>query len=132
MDAICHHPRLTRRRAGQLFAAMVATILAGAQAARAAGPYAGPLVDAHAHLKAGVGPDINGLIALHDGAGVNGALLFGEPWLVATDARDRYPGRIVPFLAEGYADALHPDSSYVHPAGLEQLLAGRFVRGLGE
>jgi predicted TIM-barrel fold metal-dependent hydrolase len=39
---------------------------------------------------------------------------------------------VVPFLAEGYANAVHPHSSYVNPSGLEQLLAGRFVRGLGE
>jgi predicted TIM-barrel fold metal-dependent hydrolase len=63
---------------------------------------------------------------------VRGAFLFSEPWAVATEARDHAPDRIVPFLAEDYADAVHPDSSYVHPEGLEQLLAGRFARGLGE
>jgi hypothetical protein len=129
---MCRPRRLSRRRAGKVLAAAIATALAGARAARAAGPYVGTFVDAHAHLKSGLGPAIDDLIALYDGAGVTGALLFGEPWSVATDARDRYPGRIIPILAEGYADALHPDSSYVNPSGLEQLLAGGFVRGLGE
>jgi hypothetical protein len=39
---------------------------------------------------------------------------------------------VVPFLAEGYANAVHPDSSYVNPAGLEGLLVDGYVRGLGE
>jgi hypothetical protein len=98
----------------------------------AAGPYDGPLVDAHAHLKDGIGPDVAGLLALHDRVGIQGAFLFGEPWSLATAARDLAPGRIVPFLAEGYANALHPDSSYVHPEGLEQVFASGVVRGLGE
>jgi hypothetical protein len=88
-------------------------------------------VDAHCHLSED-GPAIDDLLSLYDAAGVRGALLFGEPWPLATAARDRAPDRIVPFVAEGYADALHPDSSYANPAGLEQLLAGGFVRGLGE
>ena len=124
--------RITRRRALGLALAATATALARARSAAAGGPYEGPLVDAHAHLRAGLSPSIDELMALHDGAGLRGALLFGEPWPLATDARDRYPARVVPFLAEGYADAVHPDSSYKNPAGLEQLLAGGFVRGLGE
>jgi hypothetical protein len=98
----------------------------------AAGPYQGALIDAHAHLSGETGLTIDWLIGLFDAAGIQGALLFGLPWPQATDARDRFPRRIVPFLAEGYATAVHPDSSYVNPAGLEQLLAGGFVRGLGE
>ena len=123
---------LPRRAFLKLTAALLATALARARAAEAAGPYRGPLVDAHGHLKQGVGPSIDGLLALYDTVGVRSGLLFGEPWPLATAARDQAPDRIVPFLAEGYANALHPDSSYVHPRGLEQLLAGGFVRGLGE
>jgi hypothetical protein len=124
--------RLSRRRLVSLLGVLAASALARTRAAEAAGPYAGPLVDAHAHLKEGVGPDPAGLLALHDQIGVQGALLFGEPWPVATAARDLAPGRIVPLLAEGYANALHPDSSYVHPDGLEQVFAASVVRGLGE
>ena len=83
-------------------------------------------MDAHCHLTEG-GPAVDDLLSLYDAAGVRGGLLFGEPWPLATAARDRAPDRIVPFLAEGYADALHPDSSYANTAGLEQLLAGGFV-----
>ena len=80
-----------------------------------------------------LGPeDQAGLLALHDRAGIQGALLFGEPWPIATATRDLAPGRIVPFLAEGYANALHRDSSYMNAAGLEQLFAANVVRGLGE
>jgi hypothetical protein len=129
---MCLHHRITRRRALATVVAAVATTLATAQSARAAGPYAGPLVDTHAHLRDGVGTTIDGLIGLYDGAGVQGAFLFGEPWPVAADARDRYRDRIVPFLAEGYANALHPHSSYVNRDGLEQLLGARAVSGLGE
>jgi Amidohydrolase len=96
------------------------------------GVYEGPFVDAHAHLKWDAGVGIDELMALYDRAGVQGALVFGEPWPLGTEARDRFPGRVVPFLAEGYADAVHPDSSYVHPDGLEQLLSAGVVRGLGE
>jgi predicted TIM-barrel fold metal-dependent hydrolase len=124
--------RLPRRRAFGLLAVLAASALARARAAEAAGPYAGPLVDAHAHLKDGIGPDPAGLLALHDRIGVQGALLFGEPWSLATDARDLAPGRIVPILAEGYANALHPDASYMHPDGLAGLFAANVVRGLGE
>jgi predicted TIM-barrel fold metal-dependent hydrolase len=129
---MCLHTPTTRRRALTTVLAALTAALVRARATTAAGPYAGPLVDAHAHLKLGVGPSIDELIRLYDAAGVRGALLFGEPWPLATEARDRYSARIVPFLAEGYAAALHPDSSYANPPGLEQLLAGRFVRGLGE
>ena len=123
---------LPRRRVVALLGVLAASALARARAAEAAGSYAGPLVDAHAHLKDGVGPDPAGLLALHDRVGIQGALLFGEPWPIATaDARPG-PGRIVPLLAEGYANALHPDSSYVHPDGLAQVFAANVVRGLGE
>ena len=129
---MCLHHKITRRRALTTAGAAVAAALVRARAAAAAGPYDGPLVDAHSHLKAGVGVGVDELIGLYDGSGVRGVLLFGEPWPVATDARDRYPSRVVPFLAEGYANAVHPHSSYVNPEGLDQLLAGWFVRGLGE
>ena len=124
--------RLPRRRALTVLAALAASALVRARAAEAAGPYDGPIVDAHAHLTEGFGPDPAGLLALHDRVGIQGALLFGEPWPIATAARDLAPGRIVPLLAEGYANALHRDSSYVNPAGLEHLLAANVVRGLGE
>ena len=128
--------RLSRRRAlglaGRLLGALAATSLVRARAAEAAGPYDGPLVDVHAHLKASDSVGAETLIALYDAAGVRGAILFGEPWQVASDARGRYPDRIVPFLAEGYANALHPDSSYTRPEGLDQLFAAGVVRGLGE
>jgi hypothetical protein len=124
--------RLSRRRLVSLLGVLAASALARTRAAEAAGLYDGPLVDAHAHLKDGVGPDPSGLLALHDRIGVQGAFLFGEPWPTATAARDLAPSRIVPFLAEGYADALHPDSSYVHPDGLEQVFSAGVVRGLGE
>lgn len=129
---MCVQPRLTRRMMLRTLAMVLAAGLVRARAAEAAGSYDGPLVDAHAHLRRGTGPPIDELLGLYDGAGVRGAYLFGEPWPLATEARDRSPDRIVPFLAEGYADAVHPDSSYVHLDGLEQLLAGGFVRGLGE
>jgi len=124
--------RLTRRRMLGYVAALAATGLAQARAASAAGPYDGPLVDAHAHLKASDGIDADTLIGLYDAAGVRGAILFGEPWQVAADARGRHPTRLVPFLAEGYSNAIHPDSTYTRPEGLDQLLAAGVVRGLGE
>ncbi len=130
-----HHSitrRITRRRALATAGAAVATALVRARAARAAGPYDGSLVDAHSHLKAGISPAADELIGLYDAAGVAGVFLFGEPWQVASDARHRHPDRIVPFLAEGYANALHPDSSYVNAAGLAQLLGAGVVNGLGE
>ena len=102
------------------------------RAALAEDAYAGPFVDAHAHLNWDAGVTIDALMALYDAAGVRSALLFGYPWQLSADAHDRFAGRIVPFLAEGYANALHPDSSYVHPDGLEQLLTAGVVHGLGE
>jgi Tat protein secretion system quality control protein TatD with DNase activity len=105
-----------------------APLLAGAQAA----PYRGPLVDTHLHLEAESGVDINTVIALYDAVGVRGGWAMGVPWQRATDAWERYPTRIVPFLAEGYTATLHPDATYRNPAGLEELLAGGYVRGLGE
>src|SRR5262249_52906017 len=94
--------------------------------------YDGPFIDAHAHLNWDAGVSIDQLMALYDAAGVQGAVLFRYPWQLGSDARDRFPGRIVPFLAEAYANAVHPDSSYVHPDGLEQVLAAGVVKGLGE
>ena len=115
-----------------MLGALAATALVRARAAEAAGPYTGTLVDAHAHIKEGFGPNPAGLLALHDRVGIQGALLFGEPWSIATATRDLAPGRIVPLLAEGYANALHPDSSYRNPDGLDGLFAANVVRGLGE
>jgi Amidohydrolase len=125
-----HHP-ISRR--GALRVLLASSMLALPwRAARADSAYDGPFMDAHAHLKWDAGVTIDELIALYDGAGIQGALLFAEPWELASDGRDRFPDRVVPFLSEGYANALHPDSSYVHPDGLEQLLSGGVVRGLGE
>ena len=129
---MCLHHRIGRRKAFGVLLGAVTLAAVRARVARASGPYDGPLVDAHSHLKIANDTPIDQLMALYDGAGVRGAQLFGEPWPIATEARDRYPSRVVPFLAEGYADAVHPDSSYVHPDGLDQLIGGRFVRGLGE
>ncbi len=125
---MCWQHALTRRE----LLLSVAALSVLPRLARADGVYDGPFVDAHSHLKWDVGSDIQQLIGFYDGAGVRGVLLFGDPWTIATEARDRYPDRVAPFLAESYANALHPDSSYVHPDGLEQLLRGRFVVGLGE
>jgi hypothetical protein len=90
------------------------------------------LVDVHCHLTQGRSPDAASIVSLLDQSGVARAVLFGEPWPLATAAWERFPTRVVPFLAEGYPNATHPDSSYVQLAGLEQLLSGGFVRGLGE
>jgi hypothetical protein len=128
---MCLHDPISRRRA--LRALLAASTLALPWgAARADSVYDGPFVDAHAHLRWDAGASIDDLIALYDAAGVQAAVVFGEPWPLATDARDRFPTRVVPFLAEAYANALHPDSSYMHPDGLEQLLSAGVVRGLGE
>src|SRR5918997_6581693 len=82
--------RASRRRAlgtvARLVGALAATALVRARAAEAAGPYDGPLVDAHAHLKASDGVSADTLMALYDAAGVRGAILFGEPWQVASEA----------------------------------------------
>lgn len=117
-----------------MLGALAAASLTRTRAAEAAGPYAGRLVDAHAHISAGsgAGPDPTALLWLHDQVGIQGALLFGEPWPLATATRDLAPTRIVPLLAEGYANALHPDSSYMNPDGLDVLFAANVVRGLGE
>ncbi|MBI4491519.1 MAG: amidohydrolase family protein [Chloroflexi bacterium] len=101
---------------------------ASAQAPR----YDGRLIDAHTHLEWDEFTDFDALVRIHDAAGVDGAWLFGYPWSLATDASAAHPARVVPFLAEGYLNTLHPDSSYLNPEGLEELLAGGFVRGLGE
>jgi hypothetical protein len=130
---MCFHGQLPRRRALQLIAVAAGAVLAGRQAkARATGPYDGPFVDAHTHLKQHLAPPVHELMAVYDQVGIKGVLLFGEPWPLATDASDAFPNRVVPFLAEGYAHALHPDSSYVNPEGLRGLLAAGVVRGLGE
>ena len=100
--------------------------------ANADSAYPGSFVDAHAHLNWEAGVSADQLVELYNAAGVQRALLFGYPWQLATDARDRFPGRFVPFLAEAYANALHPDSSYVNPDGLQQLFAAGVVQGLGE
>jgi hypothetical protein len=131
-EMMARHPRMTRRRALAAVTATIATTMARARAVQAGGLYAGLLIDAHTHLRPNSGTSIHDLIALYDASGVRGVLLFGEPWPIATEARDSYPDRVVPFLAEGYANAVHPHSSYVNPAGLEQLLSGNFVRGMGE
>jgi hypothetical protein len=89
-------------------------------------------VDAHAHLEVESGVSADTLMALYDQVGVRGAWVFGLPWQRATDAWERYPDRVVPFLAEGYTQTLHPQASYSNLAGLEELLAGGYVRGLGE
>jgi predicted TIM-barrel fold metal-dependent hydrolase len=129
---MCLHERLSRR--GMLRALLAASTLTALpwRGTHANTLYDGPFVDAHTHLRWDAGVAIDDLVALYDAAGVQGVLLFGQPWSIATDARDRYPRRVSPFLAEGYADAVHPDSSYVHADGLELLLGGGFVRGLGE
>jgi Amidohydrolase len=129
---MCPTRPISRRGAVRLLLATTALVALPWHPARADTLYDGPLVDAHAHLRWDAGVSIDQLMALYDGAGVQGALLFGQPWPLATDARDRYPGRVLPFLAEGYANAVHPDSSYVHPDGLEQLLTAGVVHGLGE
>src|SRR5919199_1281450 len=95
-------------------------------------PYQGPLVDAHAHLEASTPVSADLLLALYDAVGVRGAWLFGVPWSTATSAGERFPDRVVPFLAEGYADTLGPASSYRNPDGLDELFRGGYVRGLGE
>jgi Amidohydrolase len=126
---VCEHHRLTRRHL--LKVALAASALA-ALPVRADSVYDGPFVDAHVHLKWDVGFGIGDVISLYDAAGIMGGLLFGDPWSIATDARDRFPRRVVPFLAESYFNALHPDSSYVHPDGLAQVLQQELVKGLGE
>jgi hypothetical protein len=95
-------------------------------------PYTGSLVDTHAHLEASTPVSADLLLSLYDTVGVRGAWLFGVPWSIATSAWERYPDRVVPFLAEGYADTLGPNSSYRNPDGLEELFRGGYVRGLGE
>jgi Amidohydrolase len=122
----------TRREALRLLLASSALAAAPWRVARSDAVYDGPFVDAHAHLNWDAGVSLDTLMSLYDAAGVQGALLFGYPWQLAADTSARYPGRLVPFLAEGYAHALHPDSSYMHPDGLEQLLSAGVVGGLGE
>jgi hypothetical protein len=100
--------------------------------AQPAVPYTGPLVDTHAHLESSTPVSADLLMSLYDATGVRGAWLFGVPWSLATSAWERYPDRVVPFLAEGYADTLGQGSSYRSPDGLDDLLRGGYVRGLGE
>jgi hypothetical protein len=128
---MCLHQRIGRRQAlGALLGS--GALLLPWRAARAERAYDGPFVDAHAHLAWDAGASIDDLVALYDAAGVQGAHLFGQPWQLAADGHARFPGRVAAYLAEGYANAVHPDSSYVHPDGLEQLLSAGVVRGLGE
>ena len=114
---IYHDPpgagRLPRRRLLALLAALTASTLVRARAAEANGPYLGPIIDAHAHMKEGIAPDPSGLLALCDRVGIQGSLLFGEPWTGAQAARDLAPDRIVPLLAVGYARAVHPDTPFI-------------------
>src|SRR5262249_39687239 len=102
---------ITRRAAMRLLIASSALAALPSRRAWAESAYDGPFVDAHAHLNWDAGVGIDDLMALYDGAGVQGALLFGYPWQLGTGARDRYPDRVVLFLAEAYANAVHPDSS---------------------
>src|SRR5262245_26216253 len=124
--------RFGRRRALGLLLGTTTAAVVPWRAVLADQAYDGPFVDAHAHLNWDAGVTIDQLIPLYDAAGVQGALLFGNPWQLATDARDRFPGRVAPFLAESYGNALHPDSSYTPPDGLGQLLTAGVVHGLGE
>jgi hypothetical protein len=123
---------ISRRQALRLLVSSTAIGAVPWRVALAENGYDGPFIDAHAHLNWDAGVSIDQLMALYDAAGVQGAVLFGYPWQLASEARDRFPGRLVPFLAEAYPNAVHPDSSYVHPDGLEQMLAAGVVRGLGE
>jgi hypothetical protein len=129
---VTHCIGLSRRRALRLLISSTAFGTLPWRLALADNGYEGPLVDAHAHLNWDAGVNVDQLMALCDAVGVQGAVLFGYPWQLASDAHDRFPTRIVPFLAEAYANAVHPDSSYVHADGLEQVLAAGVVKGLGE
>jgi hypothetical protein len=131
--------KLLMRRAQHRWAALARAVALGVGMVllpwpvRAQGAaYQGPLVDSHAHLDRAVGVPSDSLLALYDANGVRGGWVFGVPWQEATEAWQRYPDRVVPFLAEGYADTLGAGSSYRNPAGLDDLLAGGYVRGLGE
>ena len=95
-------------------------------------PYAGPIVDTHAHLEAESGVTIDTFLALYDQVGVKGGWMMGLPWMLATDAWERYPDRVVPFLAEEYTETVAPQSVYVNHAALDDLLACGYGRGLGE
>ncbi|MFN8526547.1 MAG: amidohydrolase family protein [Chloroflexota bacterium] len=126
------HPRIGRRAAVAATLGAIAAALVNRRATAAGVPYAGPIFDAHSHLQEGVAPPVDEVIALYTAAGVRSAALFSLPWSLGTAARDTYPERVVPYVAEGYASALHPDSSYVNATGLAQLLDSGVVRGLGE
>src|SRR5687767_733961 len=79
---IYHDPpgagRLPRWRLLALLAALTASTLVRARAAEANGPYLGPIIDAHAHMKEGIAPDPSGLLALCDRVGIQGSLLFAS------------------------------------------------------
>jgi Tat protein secretion system quality control protein TatD with DNase activity len=94
--------------------------------------YDGPIVDAHSHLEDESGVSLDTLMSLYDQVGVRGAWVMGVPWQRATNAWERYPDRVVPFLAQGYTETLDPNGTYRNTADLEGLLAGGSVRGLGE
>lgn len=124
--------RLPRRRVLSLLAALTASALVRVRAAEANGPYLGPIIDAHAHMRQGVAPDPAGLLALYDRVGIQGSLLFGEPWTGAVAARDLAPDRIIPLLQVGYSRAVHPETPHARPEELDDLLTVNGVRGLGE
>ena len=94
--------------------------------------YAGPIVDTHAHLEAESGVGIDTFMALYDQTGVKGGWMMGVPWMLATEAWERYPDRVVPFLAEEYTETVGPQSVYRNHAALSDLLGGGYGRGLGE
>jgi hypothetical protein len=100
---------LSRRQVLRLLGTSGLASLAPWRLARADGAYDGPFVDSHAHVNWDAGVNIDQLMALYHAARVHAALLFVYPWQLAADGRDRSRGRVVPFLAEGYANAMHPD-----------------------
>src|SRR3712207_1058653 len=81
-------------------------------------PYSGPIVDTHAHLEAEIGVGIEPYMALYDQTGVKGGWMMGVPWMLATEAWERYPDRVVPFLAEQYTETIGPQSVYRNHAAL--------------
>lgn len=130
---MCWCDPLPRRRALKLMALTVGAAFAARHAsARAAGPYDGPLVDVHAHLRTGIAPGIGKLMAMYDQVGIKGAWVFGDPWSLAENAYSELPARVIPLLAPGYGKSLHPESLLINPEALRETLTTRPVRGLGE
>jgi hypothetical protein len=103
-----------------------------ARALAQTGRYDGRLIDTHAHVYWDEYADAQRVVQVLEQAGVDGLWLHSVPWNLAADAAALYPARLVPFLGEGYADAVASHSAYVNPDGLEALLAAGVVRGLGE